>query len=55
MWVAVMSKREEVGEMTSNIFVFFLERQRYLKKFTLVATITQSHEACSENPNNVIF
>lgn len=26
-----MSKREEVGEMATNIFVFFLERQKYLK------------------------
>lgn len=26
-----MSKREEVREMATNIFVFFLERQKYLK------------------------
>lgn len=50
-----MSKREEVGEMTCNIFCFLLGKAKIFKKFTLVATITQSREACSENPNNVIF
>lgn len=43
MGVAVMSKREEVGETTSN------GKAKIFLKFTLVATITQSCEACLEN------